>query len=457
MPPLAQRTSPPRDAGGHAALAKRGRPRQMVGKLRGATADQPMEWPLPGLGGHATSTTDAADGGVLLSSADLEQPPEAAEDLSKQIGEAASSFMTACRSLPHSSPPNRLSAKGKQDYRFHALWGKFGHASDESVPEVLENLQLRTDGGLDNHMLVQLWHAERHTPVVRCVSSMMACSMAVFNVFYNTKLDVDSILSPRGSDDGFHILHVIVPDERIPLPSGATGVTMLMELLLMGYLYTEILCMLAAAIFCPGDAEGDRWRYVSRVAWQKLPRLTTASAMRSLHRLHPDVFVRDLNDCFEAVGENYRSRHICSVVCDLLIFTCSRLLFLWIGLEVFLVKFRVASHNLNDSSISILNVATASMFLFQLLGIVNLKTFVQARLDLFVFGGSDAVLTKTEAGLQDVYYALLAKRLWRSAGLGRWRAFVVMTSFTDKDFQRLMLHEKARPHRSFAKICEAPF
>lgn len=306
---------------------------------------------------------------------------------------------------------------------------------------MLQNLRLRPDGGLDDKRLASLWHAQWQYLALRCFSSVVTCWMIVFNFAYTAKLDLDTVLSDKGTD-GFLILNALVPEGEIPLASGAAGVAMLMELLFMVCLYAQACSMLATAIFLPGPQERSRWDLVAKLVWKKVPRLTTASAMRSLCHVHPTVFSHELSFCLETVSENLEGKHKCLAVYSLLKFVCSRVFFLWLGLEGFLVKFRATSRLVNQHSATTENITVAALFLFQVMGTVNLKSIIQDRLNLFIFGGRDCVLTMKEAGVVDFYYAQLSKRLWQSSELGRWRAFVVMTSFTDADFQMIVLDER---------------
>merc|ERR1711972_812899 len=78
-------------------------------------------------------------------------------------------------------------------------------------------------------------------------------------------------------------------------------------------------------------------------------------------------------------------------------------------------------------------------FLVQVLGIVQLGPFVRKRLFRFVFGGEDGVMQDEEIELMETWNALLAKRIHRELSFPQFVA--VMTSFSDEDFQSLVMNE----------------
>merc|ERR1712134_208023 len=58
-----------------------------------------------------------------------------------------------------------------------------------------------------------------------------------------------------------------------------------------------------------------------------------------------------------------------------------------IGFDAFLVKYRMASAYIEEDSVTFMSLLGAFVFLFQMLGVVNLNMFIKDRLFIFIFGG----------------------------------------------------------------------
>jgi hypothetical protein len=78
-------------------------------------------------------------------------------------------------------------------------------------------------------------------------------------------------------------------------------------------------------------------------------------------------------------------------------------------------------------------------FLIQVIGVVQLGTFVRKRLFTFIFAGEDSVMQDEEEALMTVWNSLLARRVYVDLGLTKFIA--VMASFSAEDFQKLVLNE----------------
>merc|ERR1719240_167170 len=122
-------------------------------------------------------------------------------------------------------------------------------------------------------------------------------------------------------------------------------------------------------------------------------------------------------------------------------FAITRLLAGVVGIDAFLVKFRVVSEHIMLVTMGPSNMMRTVMFVVQLLGVVKLGLFMQERLFMFIFAGEDAIMTSKELASQDIFNALLVKRIWREHKFPkRW---FILLSFTDVDFQAMVLNEGA--------------
>merc|ERR1712196_515351 len=79
------------------------------------------------------------------------------------------------------------------------------------------------------------------------------------------------------------------------------------------------------------------------------------------------------------------------------------------------------------------------VFLFQLLGVVNLRSFVKERLFLFIFAGEEGNLDSNEKSRWEIWLCILCKRIVEEFGF--FKGFVVMLAFDDYDFQKLVLDD----------------
>merc|ERR1712167_396181 len=108
-----------------------------------------------------------------------------------------------------------------------------------------------------------------------------------------------------------------------------------------------------------------------------------------------------------------------------------------IGFGTFLMRLRIvsvkANHDVTDLFLPCIQ------FLVQVLGVVQLGPFVRKRLFVFIFGGEDGMLQDDEIELMETWQALLARRMYTDL---EYKQFIaVMLSFSDEDFQSLVLNE----------------
>jgi len=109
------------------------------------------------------------------------------------------------------------------------------------------------------------------------------------------------------------------------------------------------------------------------------------------------------------------------------------------GFDSFLVKYRLAAFYVMAEHVSVMTLLGAFTFLFQILGVVNLRTFAKERLFLFVFAGEDGDLQIEEKTRWEVWLCILTKRIY--AEFGWFRGLAIMLGFDDYDFQKLVLDE----------------
>lgn len=168
------------------------------------------------------------------------------------------------------------------------------------------------------------------------------------------------------------------------------------EMLALFVLWVQFVCEMCVAVFRCGVREESLWWHCQQGLWDTLPELSTFSAMRSLHFVTPSILEADLVKHWTEIEETDHWTYRVFVL--LLIFTV------------------------------------------QMLGIVQLGMFVRERLFVFIFAGEDSIMQKEEQARQEVWNSLLVRKLRQEFGF--WKFLVIMLTFTDTDFQRLVLNEQ---------------
>jgi hypothetical protein len=113
-----------------------------------------------------------------------------------------------------------------------------------------------------------------------------------------------------------------------------------------------------------------------------------------------------------------------------------------IGIDAFLIKCRLAGHNINQTHFKVSYAVQTFVFLYQVLGIVNLNWFSRERLFIFVFGGEDGTVEPEEMERWNLWSALVAKHIYDKFGF--IRGTVVMMAFDDYDLQSLVLDDEGK-------------
>jgi len=185
-----------------------------------------------------------------------------------------------------------------------------------------------------------------------------------------------------------------------------------------------------------------RWVCVVQIFWQNVPALSCFSLMRLLYYVTPAVIGTEayyqVTWTMERIKEDDGpNRHN---TLPLLKYIVTRLLCAVIGFDAFLVKFRAASRGVMQPFPSALDMFAVVLFLFQVLGVVNLTWFVRERLFLFIFGSENGDMTNEQKARQIVWNAMVARKIWQEFGL--FHFLVVMLGFDDYDFQVLAMEGK---------------
>lgn len=191
------------------------------------------------------------------------------------------------------------------------------------------------------------------------------------------------------------------------------------------------------------DDERKRWMRVSQIFWDYIPQLTCFSAMRLLYFVTPTVVSTQAYVIVYLVQHRYNLAqngwHKLRAVMPLVKYIALLAFAILVGLDSFLVKYRMAERFINQEKIDFHGFLGTVIFLTQVLGVVNLNWFVRERLFIFIFGGEDGNLDSDENARIAVWNAILAKKIYTE--FGPLRGTIVMLGFDDYDFQSLVLDD----------------
>jgi len=223
----------------------------------------------------------------------------------------------------------------------------------------------------------------------------------------------------------------------------------IIEITVCIYLFAKMTYFLFIALFGSmvwGErGELARWSCVSRLCLVETRMLACFSALRLLYWVTPSVvglqgmltiiYVREQLALPGVLPRCLALRKISNHIITL------AFCFIF-GFDSFLVKYRMASKFIVTEQFDYVNCLAAFVFLFQMLGVVNLDTFVQERLNIFVFGGESGDLEWLEDARLDVWNAILAQRVFKQFGV--FYGSVVMLGFDDYDFQMIVLDDEKK-------------
>lgn len=80
-------------------------------------------------------------------------------------------------------------------------------------------------------------------------------------------------------------------------------------------------------------------------------------------------------------------------------------------------------------------------FLNQAMGIMSISRLLQWRIECFLFGGCDAVVSSEEQFIMQVYLGSLAEAVWDSEELRLSEKMAVMFQLDDDDLQQLVIED----------------
>eukprot|EP00435_Cladocopium_sp_Y103_P013103 s3271_g3.t1 len=129
-----------------------------------------------------------------------------------------------------------------------------------------------------------------------------------------------------------------------------------------------------------------------------------------------------------------------------LMFILKKLMCLVLGIDAFLFKVRVAYSDIHQEELGPWSLLSVTMFIVQVLGIVQLSMFVRGRIFLFIFGGEDSIMQPAEKAVQNIWQAMVVRKVCQ---LFDWpKAAAILMTFDEDDFQKLVLNENGDIHET---------
>lgn len=344
-----------------------------------------------------------------------------------------------------------------------AAWAKF----DEKHPDFFQVLDFAKDGGFSE--VHELWDSTRYLRAALALMMLLANvgtilindggylvhathladeqqedTLGIHPVDDNVRaIQNDYMISGFLVDEGFVALATLTGcDGRIHSPRIA--LICAIELLLLALLVAKAVTLFVYSFIA--DLERARWTNACKFWWEVLPELTSFSAMRLLHCATPSVVLADVFSFAAYAGPRAELDGYATGFRLWLVFTLKKLMCLVIGIDAFLFKVRVAYSDIHKDELGPWSFLSLTMFIVQILGIVQLSMFVRDRIFLFIFGGEDSIMQPAERALKSIWQAMVVRKVCQ---LFEWhKATAILITFDEDDFQKLVLNENGDIHES---------
>jgi len=347
-------------------------------------------------------------------------------------------------------------------------------AQDAQEIDFFQDVLISSDGGLSE--VHELWYPMRWigalTVMVWLVSNIYVISICnwgnIFGAQWSFGDGADGVIVTRAANGTDSAVAQEEEDTRMKLllsrwllewllnavlwPFGihgylsSTGISMIcaLEMLILMLLLLRILCGCAVIAFARDERK--RWLAVASLFWTSIPEVCTYSAMRLLHFVTPAVLVADIYKFYTYSQTRWATattmgRPELLIASKWVKLIVTRTLCLVIGVDAFLIKILEAWEcTVGRYRLSAYGFWALLIFIMQILGIVQLQTFVRQRIFKFIFGGEDGILQAEERALQNVWEATLAQKTWQ---VYPWpKAVAMLMTYDDFDFQKLVLNTR---------------
>jgi len=188
-----------------------------------------------------------------------------------------------------------------------------------------------------------------------------------------------------------------------------------------------------------------RWMALSRLVWSGWPTFATATSLKLLYYIQTTILIaallKAINLAFAKMGRGCPA---------LLLFLAQRIFFGLCGFDTFLYKTQFLAAQISailemeegpSRSASTQAVTIQSVvFINQMLSVVQLGRYSRRRIFVFMFAGEDGQIDAVEDARKQIWEGMFAMWCWEQ--LKWYQAISVYMSFSDYDFQKLVLDNK---------------
>lgn len=363
------------------------------------------------------------------------------------------------------SPPKKPKLKTVDEFVYY-YWSVF---AEVDRPNVFEHggVTIAKDGGMADVKGKLLYNAQYFYAALSLI-------FVTANTYMLTAADVAAVMeaSEEGTTSEIEkqfllskwLVERLVGSQFPLVGDKIERVVPLFELLaLWGIICTgvfHVMCaILARKLYKERTWHMKRWMHTKDFFWVIMPNLASFSAMRLLYYVTPTVIGTEAYVIGYLVTQGWRvaktTQARLKAVWPIITYIFKLVFCLCIGFDAFLVKFRMAEqfiNNKDDDEMSAQSLLGACIFLFQILGVVNLNFFVRLRLFIFIFGGEDGNFDIDEKARTDVWNAMLARKIFQEHG--PIKGTVIMLGFDDYDFQLLVLEDSLARQESYGRSSE---
>eukprot|EP00927_Polykrikos_kofoidii_P062983 TRINITY_DN5779_c0_g1_i1.p1 TRINITY_DN5779_c0_g1~~TRINITY_DN5779_c0_g1_i1.p1 ORF type:complete len:488 (+),score=101.38 TRINITY_DN5779_c0_g1_i1:84-1547(+) len=355
-------------------------------------------------------------------------------------------------------------AEGRQ-FRAWEYWCQF---SQTEKPNILDQdgVCIADDGGISD--IDELMYGMQY------FSASMVVGFSIANIFMITHADISALIGVEdvqsaGANSKFLLSKYLFKAVAGGKSGESFGIRLdnMVPLLEVIVLWCNIVLLLWKFI-CVGwsrvrpQAFGERheyirWTLVSDIGWVCLPQLSSFSAMRLLYYVTPSVVGTQAYVCAFFVSQHLEEaqnmKDRIRAVLPLFRYVLQTFFYLVVGFDAFLVKYRMAADYIEREEFNFASALGAFIFLFQILGVVNLSWFVRERLFIFIFGGEDGNVDREEKARWDCWNALMAKKIYDHFGF--FKGSIVLLGFDDYDFQMLVLDDDQKDNKMMMKMSKS--
>lgn len=315
------------------------------------------------------------------------------------------------------------------------LWNFF---QEQEKPDFFQAIRIDNEAGFDE--LEDLWKPTRIIFGLVSIITLIYNTYAII-LFNIGQIRIDGL--PDGDPNKISGNYFLLSDFAI---RWVLGIEWISPVLLIAY--GELLLTAAFYLYGilnlfnmtrPMVTPCTRWHAVANFFFNIFPLIATMSMVRLLNYITPQVVVPQLLWAISRISHASGGGAI-----GLVFFLVTRIGCFFAGFDAFLFKFQVLAFQFSNltapNSDPTNTLILTLLFVNQMLGVVQLSVFTKQRIFVFIFAGEDGQMSEYESATKATWEAMLCKELVAKHGF--FKSMFIWLSFTDADFQKLVLDSK---------------